>query len=303
MSAGPGQQDVSAGDAAGGDDLAVAAGDTLGLLAGNGSFPLLLAREARARGCRIVAVAHRGETDESLEDFADSVTWIRVGQLGKMIKAFHRAGVTRAVMAGGINKVASLTSLRPDLRGLMFLRKVSGMGDDSILRALADELETEGIRVLPSTLFLERILAHPGLIAGPKPSRHCLDDVRLGCRVLTALGPFDVGQGIVVERGVVLAIEAVEGTDEMVRRAGRIGRGGAVVVKMAKRGQDMRFDVPAVGPTTIETMTKAHACVLAVQAGATILLDSQRMAELAAQNGISILGCTASGVVSGLSHE
>jgi len=298
----PHSQGASASDAHEHAD-ALAPGQTLGLLAGNGSFPLLVAREARARGCPIVAVAHRGETDEALEDFADSVTWIRLGQLGKMVKAFHRAGVTRAVMAGGINKIASLTSLRPDLRGLMFLRKVSGMGDDSILRALADELESEGIRILPSTLFLERILAHPGLIAGPKPSRHGLDDIKLGCQVLAALGPFDVGQGIVVERGVVLAIEAVEGTDEAVRRAGRIGRGSSVVVKVAKRGQDMRFDVPAVGPTTIETMTKAHACVLAIQAGATIVLDLQRVCELAAQNGISVVGCTAAGNVPGLSHD
>jgi len=278
-------------------------GRTIGLLAGDGNFPLMFAREARARGCRIVAVAHRGETSPELEKEVDSIVWVRVGQLGRIIRTFRRAGVDCAVMAGGINKVRSLASLRPDFRGLMFLRRVVRLGDDAILRALAEELEGENIRVVSSTLFLERLLARSGRMAGPLPSRQALEDIRLGCRVLAALGALDVGQTVVVERGVVLAIEAIEGTDETLRRASRLGRGGAVLVKAAKQGQDLRFDLPAVGPATIETMATARAGVLAIEAGRTLVLDADRSFELADRYGISIVGCTASGAVAGLSDD
>lgn len=278
-------------------------GRTIGLLAGNGNFPLMFAREARARGCRIAAVAHRGETDEMLEREVDSIVWVRVGQLGKIVRSFRRAGVDCAVMAGGINKARSLTALRPDFRGLLFLSRVAGLGDDAILRALAAELESESIRVVPSTLFLERLLARPGRMAGPAPSRQALEDIRLGCRVLSALGALDVGQTVVVERGVVLAIEAIEGTDETLRRAARLGRGGAVLVKAAKQGQDLRFDLPAVGPDTIETMATARAGVLAIEAARTLVLDADRTFELADRYGIGIVGCDAGGAVAGLSDD
>lgn len=278
-------------------------GRTIGLLAGNGNFPMMFAREARARGCRVAAVAHRGETDAALEEEVDSIVWVRVGQLGKVIRSFHRAGVDCAVMAGGINKVRSLTSLRPDLRGLLFVSRVAGLGDDAILRALAAELEGDNIHVVPSTLFLERLLARAGRMAGPSPSRQTLDDIKLGCRVLSALGALDVGQTVVVERGVVLAIEAIEGTDETLRRAARLGRGGSVLVKAAKQSQDLRFDLPAVGPATIETMATARADVLAIEAGRTLVLDADRSFELADRYGISIVGCNAGGAVAGLSDD
>jgi DUF1009 family protein len=278
---------------------------TIGLIAGNGRFPLIFAREARSRGHRITAVAHRGETDEAIEKEVDELVWVRVGQLGKMIRTLKKAGVERAVMAGGIDKVRSLTQLRPDLRGMLFLRHAitTGHGDDAILRALADELEGEGIHVVPSTIFLESLLATPGRIAGPKPSSQALADVKTGCRVLDALGDVDVGQSVVVEHGVVLAVEAVEGTDEAVRRAGRLGRGGAVVVKMAKHAQDMRFDVPAVGPGTIVSMIDARACVLAVEAGATLLLDRQHLCDDAVRAGITIVGCSRTGGVAGFTDD
>jgi DUF1009 family protein len=290
------------------DDSAAAAGEsrgeTIGLLAGNGRFPLLFAREARSRGFRVVAVAHRGETDPTLDGEVDEAIWVRVGQLGRMIRTFRAAGVKRAVMAGGIDKVRSFTQVRPDLRGMLFLRRAfasGGQGDDALLRALAAELEGEGIEVVSSTIFLDHLLATPGRIAGPRPSAQALADVRSGMRVLAALGSVDVGQSVVVERGVVLAVEAVEGTDEAVRRAGRLGRGSAVVVKAAKLGQDMRFDVPAVGPVTIGTMAGSGATVLAVEAGATLLLDREQMVAAAADAGIAVVGCSRDGAVAGLS--
>lgn len=289
--------------APGGPSAGTGGTETIGLIAGNGRFPLLFAREARARGHRVAAVAHRGETDEAIEGEVDELTWVRVGQLGRLIRALKGSGARRAVMAGGIDKVRSLSQIRPDLRGVLFLRRAyaaSGHGDDALLRALATELEGEGIEVVPSTIFLESLLATPGRIAGPKPSAQALADVRTGCRVLAALGSEDVGQSVVVEHGVVLAVEAVEGTDDAVRRGGRLGRGGAVVVKTAKHAQDMRFDVPAVGPTTIATMVEAGAAVLAVEAGATLLLDRDELVEAASGAGISVVGCDGEGAVAGL---
>jgi len=280
--------------------------ERIGLIAGNGRFPLLFAREARARGLSIAAVAHRGETDEAIEGEVEELTWVRVGQLGKLIRVLRSAGVKRAVMAGGIDKARSLTQIRPDLRGMLFLRRAisaGGHGDDSLLRALAAELEGEGISIVPSTIFLEKLIATPGRIAGPKPSSQALADIRTGCRVLAALGTADVGQSVVVEHGVVLAVEAVEGTDEAVRRAGRLGRGGSVVVKTAKQGQDMRFDVPAVGPATIATMIEARAGVLAVEVGATLLLDRSFLVDAATRAGITVVGCTHDGAVAGFSDD
>lgn len=283
-----------------------AAPEPIGLIAGNGRFPLLFAREARAHGHRIVAVAYRGETMESIEDEVDEVTWIRVGQLGRMIKAFRAGNVHRAVMAGGIDKVRSLSQVRPDLRGMLFLRRAlttGGQGDDALLRALAGELEGEGITVVASTIFLDHMIARAGRIAGPKPSSQALADIRMGCRVLEALGDVDVGQSVVVERGVVLAVEAVEGTDEIIRRAGRMGRGSTVVVKTSKQSQDMRFDVPAVGPVTIATMAASGATLLAIEAGATLLLDREQLLDAATQAGIGVVGCTRSGAVTGYGDD
>jgi len=282
-------------------------GATIGLIAGNGRFPVLFAREARRHGLHIAAVAHHGETVEELEQEVDSITWIRVGQLGKLLRALRTAGVRRAVMAGGIDKVRSLSQIRPDLRGILFLRRAltagGGHGDDALLRLLAAELEGEGIEIVPSTIFLESLLAPAGRIAGPKPAAQALADIRAGCRVLEALGGIDVGQSVVVERGVVLAVEAIEGTDETIVRAGKLGRANLVVVKLAKHGQDMRFDVPAAGPHTIMTMAQAGATVLAVEAGATLLLDREIMARSADDARISIVGCTKTGAVAGLPDD
>jgi DUF1009 family protein len=271
--------------------------ETIGLIAGNGKFPVLFARAARARGFRVAAVAHRGETSVEIDAEVDSVTWVRVGQLGRTIRAFRGAGVERAVMAGGIDKIRSLLSVRPDWTGLRALRSSRGRGDDALLRSVAAEFERQGIAIVSSTLFLDHIVAAAGWIAGPHPTAAALADVRLGCEVLRSLGGHDVGQSAVVEGGVVLAIEAAEGTDAAIRRAGALGRLSAVLVKVAKHGQDMRFDAPAVGPQTIETMARSGVTTLAVEAGAAIILEGDRVCALAVRHGISVVGCTADGEV------
>jgi DUF1009 family protein len=248
-------------------------------------------------GFRVAAVAHRGETSREIDAEVDAVTWVRVGQLGRTIRAFHGAGVKRAVMAGGIDKIRSLLSVRPDWTGLRALSASRGRGDDALLRSVAAEFERRGITIVSSTLFLDHIVAGSGWLAGPRPAAAALADIRIGCEVLRSLGAHDVGQSVVVEGGMVLAIEAAEGTDAAVRRAGAFGRRRAVLVKVAKRGQDMRFDAPAVGPQTIETMAAAGVSTLAVEAGAAIVLEGDRVCALAERHGITVVGCTADGEV------
>ena len=274
--------------------------ELIGLIAGNGSFPLLFAREARRRGYRVAAVAHRGETDPSLAAEVESLVWVRAGQIGRVIKALKHAGVREAVMAGGIDKVRSLASLRPDLRALKLLAGAGRHGDDALLRGFAEELEREGVKVVSSTAFLDEMLAAAGLIAGSVPSSVSLKDLRLGCAVLADLGRHDVGQGVVVEGGLVLAIEAIEGTDAMIRRAGELGRGSSVVVKMAKSGQDMRFDMPAVGPETVRVMAVSGAAVLAVEAARTLILEAETLVAEAERLGVSVVGCDHRGEVEGV---
>jgi hypothetical protein len=245
----------------------------------------------------VAAVAHRGETSREIDAEVDAITWVRVGQLGRTIRAFHGAGVERAVMAGGIHKIRSLLSVRPDWTGLRALRSSRGRGDDALLRSVAAEFERSGIAIVSSTLFLEHIVAGAGWLAGPRPTPAALADVRIGCDVLGALGAHDVGQSVVVEGGMVLAVEAAEGTDAAIRRAGALGRRHAVLVKVAKRGQDLRFDAPAVGPQTIETMVAAGVDTLAVEAGAAIILEGDRLCALAERHGVSVVGCTTAGEV------
>ena len=271
--------------------------EKIGLIAGNGIFPVLFAREARARGYCVIAVAHVGESRPEIDAAADSVDWIRVGQIAKLCRVFRREGVRRAVMAGGIDKVRSLSGLRPDWRAVRLLGRTLGRGDDALLRGLADELAVDGIEIVQCTTFLERLLFPAGLVAGPALQERAREDIRVGSRVLSALGTLDVGQSVVVEAGVVLAVEAIEGTDETIRRAGALGRGRAVVVKAAKRGQDMRFDVPAVGPRTVETMAANGARTLAVEAGRAILLEAENVAKLATHHQITVVGYTEDGEV------
>ena len=274
--------------------------ESIGLIAGNGMFPLLFAREAKSRGYRVCAVAHSGETRLELEPEVDELSWVRVGQLAKTIRALKRSGVRRAVLAGGIDKAGSLWRLRPDWRALRVLNQARARGDDAILRSIAAEFERDGIAIVSSTIFLENILVVPGILAGSAPDAAACEDLRLGARVLCALGDLDIGQGVVVERGVVLAVEAVEGTDAAIERAGKLGQGRAVVVKAAKRGQDMRFDVPAIGPSTIETMVACGAKVLAVEAGSTIVLESDKLAALSVAHGISVVGFSGEGEIPGV---
>ncbi len=259
----------------------------VGLIAGNGRFPVLFARTARAQGVAVVAVGHRGETLPELADEVPDLVWVQVGELGTLVDTFKKAGVDCAVMAGGIRKEALLEHFAPDERGLRFLSRLTTLGDDSLLRGLAAELESEGIPVVESTIFLESLLAPLGPLTSKAPDAEQWKDIRYGIDVAKGVGRWDVGQSVVVKSRIVLAVEAIEGTDATIRRA---GRPGAIVVKVSKPGQDMRFDVPAVGPNTVQVCVETKVAVLALEAGKTLLLDKQDLLQQAGASGLVIIG-------------
>jgi DUF1009 family protein len=246
----------------------------VGLIAGNGRFPL-------------ISVAHEGETLRELTAEVDTITWIKVGELGRMVGALQAAGIERAVMAGGIRKLALLDSFAPDERALAFLARLGSFGDDALLRGVADELEREGIRIVESTLFLGSLLTPLGSLTSREPDEAQWKDIQYGIAVAKAIGRWDIGQSVVVKSGMVLAVEAIEGTDATIHRA---GRSGAVVVKVSKPEQDLRFDVPAVGLETVRVCRAARVAVLALEAGKTLLLDKDELLQDAAAAGLCIVG-------------
>lgn len=261
----------------------------LGLIAGNGKLPLIFARQAKREGAELIVVAHRGETLKEIEELVDQVTWVYVGELGKIIQALQRAGVREAVMVGGIQKPKLFSSFRPDLRGAAFLARVRSRDDDRLLRGVAEELEREGIKVLESTLFLSQFIPARGVLTRRLPSEAQWEDIRLGFRVAKEVGRLGIGQSVVVKDRIVLAVEAIEGTDATLRRAGDLSKGGFVLVKVSKPEQDLRFDMPAVGLETIKVMRESGGSALAVEAGKTVLLEKQELLQEADRSGIVVV--------------
>ena len=270
----------------------VTEGERIGLIAGNGRFPIIFADNARKLGYHVSAVAHEGETEPELAGHVDRIHWIKIGQLNKLIKAFKEDGVHQAVMLGGIKKTHVFTTLRPDFRTLALATRLALWKDDDILREFAKELEREGIAICESTFGLEGILVEEGPLTARTPSEKEWEDIRYGWEVAHEIGRLDIGQCVVIKDRVVVAVEAVEGTDGAIKRGGELAKEGAVVVKRSKPQQDLRFDLPAVGPRTIEVMASVKASVLAIEAGRTILLDREIMLEKARSARIAIVGIT-----------
>jgi len=263
---------------------------TIGLIAGGGRFPLLFADSARRAGHRVVAVAHRGETEPSLAGHVDAVSWVKVGQLGHLVEALKRGGATQTVMLGSIAKARFFRDAWPDAVGLKVMAQVAVRSDDNVLRALARHLEEQGLPVVDPTPFLEDRLAPEGVLGRHLPSEEEAVDARYGLALARDIGRLDVGQTVVVRRRIVLAVEAIEGTDACIRRGGGLAREGAVVVKAVKPNQDRRFDLPAVGPETVEALREVRGRLLAVEAGATLMMDLDRMIERANRSRIVLMG-------------
>jgi hypothetical protein len=263
--------------------------ELIGIIAGGGRFPMMVADAARARGCHTVAVAHEGETAPELGEHVDELVWVRLGQLGRLIRAFRQRGVRRVLMAGTIAKRRMFSRVRPDLKGLALMSRMAVFHDDGILRNVSREMEKEGLEVIPSTHFLPELIAPAGVLTRRRPDKSETSDIRFGWRMAKELGRLDIGQCVVVRRRTVVALEAMEGTDETIRRGGRIAREKAVVVKVSKPDQDLRFDVPSVGVETVRVMHESGASVLALEAGRTLLFEKQGMIRLADESGISIV--------------
>lgn len=261
----------------------------LGLIAGNGRFPLLFVEAAQAAGIEIVVVAHQGETREDIADCVADVTWVRVGELGKIITTFKDAGITQAVMAGGIFKSGALTTLQPDERGMAFISRLPSLKDDVILRGVAQELESEGVTIVESTRLLPGLVPQQGVLTKTAPDPKQWQDIRLGVEVAKEIGRWDIGQSVVVKRGTVFAVEGVEGTNATIRRGGELSGPGIVIVKVSKPQQDLRFDVPTVGRETIQEMQLVQAQVLAVEADKTLMLDKSAVVRDADEAGICVV--------------
>ncbi|MCI5128765.1 MAG: LpxI family protein [Candidatus Electrothrix sp. AUS3] len=262
----------------------------IGLVAGGGQFPLLFAEAAQQRNRKVVAVCHQNETQAELEQQADISCWVKLGQLGKIIRFFHEQGVSETVFCGTITKTRMFKDVLPDLKGLSLWNKIDKRLDDAILRAVANTLEQEGIKVLASTCYLEHLFFPKGVLGKKKPSKDQQSDIAFGWKIARDIGRLDIGQCVVVRAGAVLAVEAIEGTDAAIRRGGELSGSGAVVVKRKKPGQDFRFDLPATGTKTIETLSSVNGSVLAVEAGQSLLFDREAMIAAADQAGIVVVG-------------
>jgi DUF1009 family protein len=263
--------------------------EILGIIAGNGVYPRLLADSARKAGVkRIVAVAFSDETDSSLEQHVDLVEWMRVGQLSRLLKFFQAQKIHHAIMAGQIAP-KNLFDLRPDWKALLMLARLKQRNAESIFTAIADELVKIDVQLLPATSFLEDFLAPAGLIAGPKLSRREEEDVDLGWKTAKEIARLDIGQTVIVKNGTVLAVEGFEGTNEAIKRGGELARKDAVMIKVSKSNQDMRFDVPVVGVETIRVANEAQVRVIALEAGKTLLLERDAIVDLAERTKISIV--------------
>ena len=265
--------------------------DTIGIIAGNRSLPLIFAAQARAMGAgRIVAVGFEGETDPALAGLVDELVWVKVGQLAKMIRGFTDRGIRQCVMAGQIAP-KNLYEVRPDLRAMGVLLRLRQKNAHTLFGAVAEELKKDGVELVAATPWLKPLMKGPGFCLGPKVSAEQAEDVQFGFRIAKEVSRLEIGQTVVVKGGTVLAVEGFEGTDKCLARGGELaGReGGAVAIKVAKENHDLRFDIPCLGAQTLETCAKAGISVLGFEAGRSLLLEEEHCAKLAKQNKLSVL--------------
>jgi DUF1009 family protein len=267
----------------------------IGLIAGNGAFPFLVLRAARQLGHEVNLVAIEGEAFPDLEALAAELggttfTWIQLGQLGKLLKVFKAASVSRAVMAGQVKHVKLFGGVMPDLTLLSVLTRLKAKNTDALIAAVADVLQEHGVTLMDSTALLSELVARPGVLSRAQPTDAIHADFAFGYGVADALAGVDVGQTIVVKDRAVVAVEAMEGTDAAIARAGALAGPGARVVKVAKPSQDMRFDVPVVGVATITAMRAAGADALSIDAGRTLILDGDAFLGAADGAGVVVVG-------------
>jgi DUF1009 family protein len=269
--------------------------ESLGIIAGNGEFPLILARAAKQPGRRLIASAFEGETNPEIANLVDEVEWVRLGQLDKFIKIFTSRGVTRAIMAGGVTPSNLYKNISLDFRMMIVAAKLKVRNAETIFGAVASELQKDGVEVIDPRPFLGDNVPAAGVLTRGKPDSDQRDDIEFGLKIAKAVSALDIGQTVVVKQGTVLAVEGFEGSDECIKRGGSLSgeKGGAVVVKVSKPNQDFRFDIPCIGSRTIESCIAGKIAVLAVEAGSTLLLDRQQVLKAAEERGLKIVAVEA----------
>ena len=265
----------------------------IGLVAGNGRFPIEFAENARARGLAVITVAIKGEADKRIEELSEHCTWISVGQLGKLVKTLKRSGVKQAAFAGGVTRVNFVDGFRIDWRGMRMLSRMRSFNDDSMLRNIIKEVESSGVTVIAASTLLEKSVPQAGFLTKRHFTSSEIDDARIGWTAARAIGDLDIGQSVVVRNKTVIAVEAVEGTDAVIKRAGLVRGRGGVLIKLAKSIQDLRIDLPAIGLKTIEQMLASNLSALIIEAEKSIALEPQELVEAANNAGISIFAARA----------
>ncbi|RZB29909.1 MAG: uncharacterized protein SRB1_02189 [Desulfobacteraceae bacterium Eth-SRB1] len=261
----------------------------IGLIAGSGQFPIIFAKAAKSKGLVVCAAAYMNEADPVLKDHVDLIEWLHIGQVKRLINFFKQNNISEAVMLGAIKKTRMFSDVRPDMKAISMIAGMRHTHDNGILSAFARILEEEGIKIQPSTFLLPELLAREGCWTKRRPGKSEKADIRLGWNLAKEIGRLDIGQCVVVGGGSILAVEAIEGTDATILRGGKLGKGNAVVVKVCKPNQDIRFDIPAVGAQTIKSMYQAEAKAIAIEAGKAVVFDRQEMIDIANKHGISIV--------------
>jgi len=259
----------------------------LGLIAGNGNFPLIFTKQAKKNGEIVIAIALFDETDKTIEQIADKTYWINVGQLSKLIEILKKENIKKCIMAGQV-KHTKLFSVKPDLKALALLTKLKSKTADSILSAVCDELKKDGIEFIPSNTYLSEFIPKKAVLTKLKPDKNQKENIEFGFEIARKIAQADVGQTICIKDKSIVAVEAMEGTDECIRRAGKITN-NFIVIKVARPKQDMRFDIPIIGIKTIETLKEAGASVLAVESEKTLILEIDTVINFANENNICII--------------
>jgi DUF1009 family protein len=265
--------------------------EPLGIIAGNGEFPLILACSARQQGLHLIAAAFEGETRPEIASAVDEVEWVKLGQLNKLIQVFTSRGVKRAVMAGGLTPANLFKNLSLDFRMIAVAARLKVRNAETIFGAVADECHKDGVELLDPRPFLGDAVPQPGNLTRGKPTSDQQDDIAFGLKIAKAVSALDIGQTVVVKQGTVLAVEGFEGTDECIKRGGALAgdKGGAVVVKVSKPNQDFRFDIPCIGQRTIESCATGNIAVLAIEAGRSLLLDKDSLLRAADARGLRLV--------------
>jgi DUF1009 family protein len=265
----------------------------LGLIAGLGDLPMSIATDAKAQGYTVVAIALEPLADKSLQSSVDEIKWINVGKFGKILETLKKYGIKEAVMAGKVSKTLLYKSkITPDLKAVKLLFSLKDRKDDSILLAFTKELEKEGIKLLDITRFTFSMLTPEGILTKEKPTDEEWKDIKFGWKIAKEIGGLDIGQTVVVKNQAVMAVEAIEGTDEAIKRGGLLAGKGAVIIKVSKPNQDMRFDVPVVGLNTVKTMAEVSARVLCIESRKSIILNKEKIIKESNKAGIAIVGYT-----------